>query len=74
MSIGRTQINVSSGMYGELTRTVVQIDFVEEGGSPFIVLHFDAPETSRLTSIRAPITRDVHDAFSEGPVIDLPDA
>ena len=62
MSFGPTPLSVPEGTQYETDRQVERLEFEEDGGATFIILHFEAPLTGRATSIRAPITQAAYEA------------
>ena len=64
MSFGRTPLPVPEATHYETNQKVERLEFEEDGGGTFIVLHFEAPVTGRATSIRAPITREACEAYA----------
>ena len=54
MSFGSTPLPVAEGAHYETDQKVERLDFDDDGGGTFIVLHFEAPVTGRATSIRRP--------------------
>ena len=64
MSFGPTPLPVPEGTQYETDRKVERLEFAEDGGGPFVILHFEAPLTGRATSIRAPIARDPYEAHA----------
>lgn len=65
MSFGPTPLPVAEGTQYETDRQVERLEFEEDGGGTFIILHFEAPMTGRATSIRAPIAREVYEAHTD---------
>ena len=64
MSFGRTPLPVPEGTQYETDRQVERLEFGEDDGGTFVILHIDAPMVGRATSIRAPITRDAYEAYA----------
>ena len=63
MPFSRTPLSVPEGADCETTAKAERLDFEEEGGGVFIVLHFEAPATGRPARIRVPITRAVYNTY-----------
>ena len=64
MPFAKTPLSVPEGGCYETDQKVERLDFAEEDGDTFIVLHFEAPVTGRSASIRAPIAREIYDAYT----------
>ena len=64
MSFGPTPLPVPEGTQYETDRKVERLDFGEDAGGTFVILHFEPPLTGRPTTIRAPITRDACEAYA----------
>lgn len=64
MSFASTPLPVPEGTRYETDRQVERLEFEDGPGGMFVILHFEAPLTGRVTSIRAPITRDVCEPYA----------
>ena len=64
MSFGSTPLPVPEATKYETDRQVERLEFREDGGGTFVILHFEAPLTGRATSIRAPITQAAYEAYA----------
>ena len=63
MSFGRTPLPIPEGAHYETDQKVERLDFEDEGGGIFIVLHFEPRVVGRATSVRAPITQATYEAY-----------
>ena len=59
----RDPLPVPGGTHYETCDTVESVNFNEDDDGTYIVLHF-APVQARSRSIRAPITREIYEAYA----------
>lgn len=68
MAFAPTPLSVPEGTQYQTDRQVERVEFGEDGGGAFVILHFQAPLYRRPTSVRAPITQAAYEAHTAGGV------